>query len=57
MAEQQMCLACNQRPAIPNSGETVPLCSECSALAKGKSRGVDFQKDEPKPETGVETPS
>lgn len=56
MTEQQMCLACNQRPAVPNSGDTVPLCAECSTLAAGKSRGVDFQKDS-KPSDGVETPT
>lgn len=56
MTDQQMCLACNQRPAIPNSGETVPLCAECSALAAGKKRGVEFQKPVKAPD-GVETPS
>jgi hypothetical protein len=46
MTEQpQMCLGCNQRPAVPNSGKTVPLCAECAALAAGKGRGVEFQKD------------
>jgi hypothetical protein len=49
MTEQQMCLACGQKPAVPNSGKTVPLCADCAALAKGKGRGVEFQKDKPRP--------
>lgn len=40
--EQQMCLACNERPAT--SGGPVPLCSTCEDLAKPKQRGVEFQK-------------
>ena len=34
-----LCTNCGERPADPSSG-TVPLCSVCQSLAKGRERGV-----------------
>jgi hypothetical protein len=42
--EKQMCMGCGSRPAVCFNG-TVPLCSQCAALAKGKERGVEYYKD------------
>jgi DNA-directed RNA polymerase subunit RPC12/RpoP len=39
----QLCLACGERPASPSAG-TVALCTQCQSLAKGKERGVNFDK-------------
>jgi hypothetical protein len=44
MADQQMCMACEKRPAV-TKGST-PLCARCAALAKGNERGVKFEKGE-----------
>ena len=47
----QTCLSCGGKPATIAQG-TVPLCSECASLAKGKSRGVEVRKARP-PKPGI----
>lgn len=42
----QKCLACGVNDATSADG-TVPLCSSCAALTKGKTRGVEYKKDDP----------
>lgn len=41
--ELQMCLGCNEKPAV-STKETVPLCAACAALAQEAKRGVEFDK-------------
>lgn len=49
MADKQMCLGCNTRPAV--TGGPAPLCAECAAIAEKNKRGVKFEKDVEPPET------
>ena len=49
MADKQMCLACNIRPAVTSG--PIPLCSACSAIAKDNKRGVKYEKDAKSPDT------
>lgn len=42
----QACLGCGG-PAVTGFGDTVPLCSECSAQAS--SRGVSYEHEESQP--------
>lgn len=44
----QKCLACGVKDATSADG-TVPLCSSCAALTKGKERGVEFEKKDASP--------
>lgn len=37
----QLCLSCGERPANPESKETLPLCDECASLATNR-RGVTY---------------
>jgi len=50
--DKQMCLGCGTRPATSFSG-TVPLCSQCAALAEKNKRGVEYTapEGEPVPDT------
>jgi hypothetical protein len=41
MGEQQMCLNCGAKPAVPSSG-TVPLCADCAAQVSDR-RGVKYE--------------
>lgn len=43
----ELCTNCGERPAEAG-GETVPLCSVCRNLAKGKERGVKMAPKAPK---------
>lgn len=54
--DQQMCLGCNDKPAVASNG-TVPLCADCQRLA-GNPRGVEFAKkaEEPKDEQPTNQP-
>jgi hypothetical protein len=42
--EKQMCMGCGTRPAVSSNG-TLPLCSQCAAVAQEKKRGVEYDKD------------
>jgi hypothetical protein len=45
MSERNMCMACNERPAVTSG--PVKLCSQCKKLSEGHERGVAFEKKEP----------
>ena len=47
MPTPSLCTNCGERPAEPGKA-TVPLCSECKALASGKERGVKMAPKAPK---------
>lgn len=41
-SEPVMCMACDQKPALPGGGPT-KLCAVCKALATKGSRGVEMK--------------
>jgi hypothetical protein len=47
-ADLGMCLGCSVNKAVTKDG-TVPLCSECSRVAKKASRGVKMTDAPKKP--------
>lgn len=51
MANPQLCMNCGERPAEPGKS-TVPLCSVCQGMAKGKERGVKMGPKEPSTKNG-----
>jgi hypothetical protein len=48
MTTPQLCTNCGERPAVSGKA-TVPLCSVCEDLAKGKERGVKMAPKAPSP--------